>query len=100
MKDYATLVREEARLIVLRQLAAEPDLTSNSSMLQAVLETYGVNRTRDWLHAELRALEERGALKVAVQTSVMIVTLTQRGLDHVERRLVLDGVKRPSAETV
>jgi len=93
-------VREEARLILLRALTEDPAGRSNSSMLQASLEEFGLTKSRDWLHAEIRALQERGAVTVREADTVLVVEITQRGTDHVERRAYLDGVKRPSARTV
>lgn len=91
------LIREEARLIILRTLAGEPDRRLNSELLRRALETFGVVRTREWVHGEVRHLEQLGAVTVVDAGSVMVAALTSRGEDHVERRLVLDGVKRPSA---
>jgi hypothetical protein len=92
------IIREEARLILLRSLSAEVSGTLNSSLLQAGLESWGIAKSRDWVHAELRALEERGAVRITEQGSVLIAAITARGMDHVTRRTALDGVKRPSAE--
>jgi hypothetical protein len=39
-----------------------------------------------------------GAVTLVDTQSVIIATLTQKGLDHVERRIVITGVKRPSPE--
>lgn len=90
------IIREEARLIMLRALAAEADGRLNSELLRAALETFGITRTRDWVHVELGWLAEIGAATVSDAGSVRIASLTARGLDHVERRTVLPGVKRPS----
>lgn len=92
----ASIVRQEARLIVLRTLADDPAGSSNSSVLQTALEAWGIAKSRDWVHAEIRWLEDVGAVRAETMGSVLLVTLTQRGLDHVERRATIDGVKRPS----
>lgn len=96
MTDFATRVREEARLIILRTLAGEASASSNSSLLQSALEGWGISKSREWVHAELRQLADVGAVTAEAQGSVLLVTLTQRGLDHVDRKIALDGVKRPS----
>jgi hypothetical protein len=90
------IMREEARLIVLRELASQPNYTLNESLAAVVLESFGIARSRDWVRGELRFLAEIGAATVSEAGSVLIVTATTRGLDHVSGRLVLDGVKRPS----
>ena len=91
------IIREESRLIMLKALAEEPDRRLNSELLRRALETYGITRSRDWVAAEIRHLEQIGAVAVAEAGSVLVATLSRRGEDHVERRQVLDGVKRPSA---
>jgi hypothetical protein len=96
MSDFATAVREEARLIILRQLAGEVDGVLNSSLIQAGLASWGINKPREWVHAEIQHLETVGAVKAAPNGTVLIVEVLSRGVDHVERRLVLPGVKRPS----
>ncbi|MBK5957405.1 hypothetical protein CCR97_04170 [Rhodoplanes elegans] len=100
MSGMDTIIREEARLILLRTLAEEPDGTLNSELLRRRLEHFGVSRTREWVHGELRHLEQLGAVRIVSAESVLVATLTSRGEDHVARRAVLDGVKRPSAPSV
>lgn len=93
------LQREHARLIILRSLVEEPSNTSNSATIQDLLQVYGINRDRDWVHQEIAHLSGLGAVKVMpAGERVRIVQLTQRGLDHVERRITLEGVSRPSLE--
>lgn len=95
MSDHRIIV-EEARLIILRALAEEPHYSLNKSLLQAQLESFGIARARPWVREELRRLDDIGAVTNTEAGSVIIATLTAKGLDHVERRLVLEGVKRPS----
>lgn len=94
----ARMVREEARLVILRLLAEDVSHTSNSSLLARGLEVYGITKSRDWLHTEIRHLADLGAVAATDADSVMVVRLTARGLDHVERRAWIEGVKRPSLE--
>lgn len=95
----ASIVRQEARLIILRTLADDLARSSNSSVLQTALETWGIAKSRDWVHAEIRWLDDIGAVRAEEMGSVLLVSLTQRGLDHVERRGAIDGIKRPSLPT-
>ncbi len=95
--SLSEIMEREARLVVLRMLAEQNDRRLNSSLLRDELaERWAINRTRDWLHVQLRFLADVGAAHLTEAGSVMIAEITQRGLDHVERRIVLDGVKRPS----
>lgn len=91
------IIREESRLIILRSLAEEPDRRLNSELLRRSLESYGITRSRDWVQAEMRQLEQIGAVTVVEAGSVLVASLTRRGQEHVDRQIVLDGVKRPSA---
>ncbi len=97
--SFTEIFEREARLVVLRLLAEQPDRRLNSSLLQdALAERWAIRRSRDWLHVQIRWLEEIGAVAVTPAESVLIAELTGRGLDHVERRIVLDGVKRPGPD--
>ncbi|WP_026379375.1 VpaChn25_0724 family phage protein [Afifella pfennigii] len=91
------IMRQEARLIMLRFLAEQSNGTLGSSMLQQLLDDmFGISRTREWVHQELRYLADIGAVRLTPAASVIIAEITRQGIDHVERRAVLEGVKRPS----
>jgi hypothetical protein len=96
MNRMDLIIREEARLIILRALNEQSDARLNSAILVSTLESYGVTKTRDWVHEELRWLADIGAVRVVDAGSVRVAHLTDKGRDHVERRIVLEGVKRPS----
>ena len=94
MNELAHTIEKEARLVILRTLAEQPDGRLNSSLLQAELaDRWAINRTRDWLHVQLAFLADVGAISVSDMGSVKIATLRPLGLDHVERRIRIDGVK-------
>jgi hypothetical protein len=63
-----------------------------------VLETFGHRKSRDYLRDQLRWLEEMGAVTLTEAGTVLIAELTRRGRDHVERRVVIEGIARPSPE--
>lgn len=95
--SFTEIVERESRLVALRLLAEQPDRRLNSSLMrEALAESWAINRSREWLHVQLRFLAELGAVTLTEAGAVLIATLTDRGLDHVERRIILDGVKRPS----
>jgi hypothetical protein len=94
------VIREHARLIILRDLAEQPDGRWNSEALREDLELrWAINRPRAFVHDELRWLEMMGAVTLVESASVLIASITQKGLDHVERRIRIEGVKRPSPES-
>jgi hypothetical protein len=90
------IISAEARLIMLREIDAQSDGRLNSNLLVAALETYGITKSRDWVHDELRWLADIGAVKVNEAGTVRIATITAKGRDHVERRVAIEGIKRPS----
>lgn len=88
---------ETARLTILKALAEQTDFRLNETMIQAALEIFAIRRGRDYLRNQLRWLEHSaGAVKLREVGTVLIAELTEAGMDHVERRRVLDGVRRPS----
>ena len=93
---FDAIVRQEARLIILRALSQQPDYRASDSLLEPVLELYGIRRGRDFIRAELAWLAEAGTLTTETMGTTTIATLTHRGEDHVAHRVVLPGVKRPS----
>ena len=96
MSNMDRIIREEARLVLLAALAAQADRTLNSELLRAELDAVGIRRTRAFVDVELSHLADIGAVTLAAYGEVRIATLTQTGLDHVERRALLPGVKRPA----
>ena len=97
MSDMDQLIREDARLIILKALRDQTDERLNSSLLLEIIETFGgIRKTRDWLHGELDWLAEMGAIKLTSAGSIKIATLTEKGAHHLERRFMIEGIKRPS----
>lgn len=96
--SFDTYLTEDARLVVVRELARQTDGRLNETLLTKVLDTFGHRRSRAWLRTQLRAMADVGAISITEAGSVMIATITQAGLDHVERRAVIEGIARPSPE--
>jgi len=93
--SFDVFLTEDARLVILKALAGETNATLNETILVRVLETFGHTRSREWVRTQLLKLAELGAVRNVEAGTVMIATLTQAGLDHVERRSVIAGVARP-----
>ncbi|UFZ05494.1 hypothetical protein LQG66_04020 [Bradyrhizobium ontarionense] len=90
------IIREDARLIILRELHTQTNYALNDNLLQQTLELFGIARSRDWVREELNYLSNVGAISKTAIGSVVVATLEPKGVEHVERRLVIEGVKRPS----
>jgi hypothetical protein len=98
MTDFRAFIAADVRLIILRELMGQADYRLNEVLLSRVLETFGHRKSRDYLRDQLRWLEDLGAVTLAEAGTVMIAELTRRGRDHVERRVVIEGIARPSPE--
>lgn len=96
--SYQEHLVEDARLVILRELAAQLDGRLNEALMQRALDAFGHNRSREWVRTQLRFLGDLGAVRLAEAGSVLIASITRTGLDHVQRRSVLEGVARPSPE--
>ncbi|WP_337267072.1 VpaChn25_0724 family phage protein [Oryzifoliimicrobium ureilyticus] len=96
MSNFDEFLTQDARLVILKALSQETNNTLNESILTRVLETFGHTRSRQWVRTQIIKLAELGAVRTVEAGTVMIATLTQDGLDHVQRRSVIDGIARPS----
>lgn len=94
--DMDQLIREQARLIILKALAEQIAETLNSDLLLHKLEVFGIRKTREWVHAELRWLAEMGTITLAEAGSILVATLAARGQQHLDRIVAIEGIKRPS----
>lgn len=96
--NYQDYLEHGARLVILKELAKWPDGRLNEADLTVVLDAFGYRRSREWVRTQLNKLQELGAVTTTQQGSVMVATMTRAGLDHVERRSLIEGVARPSPE--
>lgn len=91
-----TIIREQARLIVLKSLAAQIDETLNSDLLIHELRSFAIRKDRAWLHGELAWLKDMGAITLLDVGTIKIATLTALGARHLSREIAIEGVQRPS----
>lgn len=98
MNSYREHANQDARLVMLRELSKETDYRLNDTILAGVLDAFGHRQSRGWLRGQLLELETLGAVKITEAGSVMIAQITRRGMEHVENRVVIDGIARPSPE--
>lgn len=96
MLDYMKIMREEARLIILRALSEQTNESLSSSMLEPVLAKFAINQERPWIHGEMEYLRNMGAITIVEAGTVKIGTLTDLGRRHLDRHTAIEGVKRPS----
>lgn len=94
--DMAQLIREQARLIILKALAGQVDETLNSDFLVLELKRFGIRKDRAWVHDELRWLTEMDAVVSLPVGSLLVATLTAKGARHLSREIAIEGVLRPS----
>lgn len=90
------LIREQARLIILKSLAAQTGETLNSDLLIHELRPFGIRKDRPWVHEELRWLADMGAVTLIEAGSILVATLTEKGGRHLGREIAIEGIQRPS----
>lgn len=90
------MIREQARLVILRSLI-ECRGEANDSMLQSCLDIYGIKVSRDEVCTHISWLDEQGLLTTATVGGCTVATINGRGEDVAEGRTVVPGVKKPRA---
>lgn len=89
---------ENARLVILRYLYEDREHGGSASdtLIWHELEAWGVRRSRDFCRTQILALRDLGGVTVVEAGTALIATITNLGVDHVERRQTIAGVLRPS----
>ncbi len=94
-KTFAQLQAETRRCAFLRFLSEDVDYAMNTSLLQSALAEIGHGVSRDQVNTDAAWLEEQGLTTCEDIGGIVVVKITQRGLDVAEGRVVVPGVKRP-----
>lgn len=94
--DYDRMQQEEARLIIMKELAIQPNESLSSSMMEPCLLAFGIYQDRPWIHQQLDHMALVGAVAVTTAGTVRIATLTETGWRHLRGQAYLTGIKRPS----
>lgn len=94
-KTFAQLQAENRRCAFLRFLSEDVDYAMNTSLLQSALAEIGHGVSRDQVNVDAAWLEEQGLTVCEDIGGIVVVKITQRGLDVAEGRVVVPGVKRP-----
>lgn len=93
--NYEKHQEEDARLIVLRELARASAGRLPVSVLAQTLDDYGHRRTEDWVQSQVRHVADVGGVSVLTVGVSLIAEITRTGLDHVARRTQLPGIRKP-----
>lgn len=93
--DLNAAIARDARLAILNELAKQVDGRLNDQAMAHILDVIGVRRSRDWVRTQLRALAELDAVRLIDADELLVAELTATGRDHVERRIIIEGVARP-----
>jgi hypothetical protein len=96
--SFSDYTARDARLRILSALSKEGDYTLNEHLISAYLSVYGHKRSLDWLRNQLRWLEDVGAVKLTDAEGHMIAKIRRKGLDHLEGRLLIEGILRTDPE--
>jgi hypothetical protein len=86
----------DARLQILRELAAQTDGRLSILPLQRALDVYGIKRDRDWVFTQLRKLEALDAINIQMAGEMPIARIARVGRDHLDERVVIEGITRPA----
>jgi len=93
--NFAKLLSEDRRLVILRLLACAPEYSLNAFVLRPGLEAVGHAMSADQLATELAWLSEQALVNLDAVADMTVAHLTPRGADVATGRAVTPGVKRP-----
>lgn len=88
--------RQDLRLVMLKALSKYPGYQGNETILSVEADAFGHSVSRDVIRTEMRKLGELGAVTIREAGSVMVATLSLRGLEHVQAKTFIDGILQPS----
>lgn len=94
--NYDDRIAEDARLVILKELAVQVDGRLNEVSIQRVLDTFAIKRSREWVRTQLRKLAELETVRISEVGTVMIAQIRTLGRNHVDRREIVEGITRPS----
>lgn len=91
------IMQEEARLTILKELAAESNKAISSERMRRYLLTFLlIDKPREWVEQQFQFLHDMGAVDIVPAGSVKIARLTERGEHHLQGIITIAGVLRPS----
>lgn len=91
------VIREEARLIILRELYSQPNRSATStSVCKMLADVFMIVKPREWVEQEFDWLAQMGAVKVTPAASIKIASLTPYGVQHLKHQVFIAGILSPS----
>ncbi len=92
-----TIIKEEARLIILKELSSQANQSITSeAMRRFLLSDFLIDKPREWVEMEFQYLQDMEAVEIIPAGSVKIARLTERGELHIKGMVTIAGVQRPS----
>ncbi len=92
-----TIIKEEARLVILKELEAQPgNSITSEAMRRYLLTDFVIDKPREWVEEEFRYLRDMKAIEITVARSVQIARLTERGSLHLNGTIAIAGIQRPT----
>ena len=94
----ASLMEEEARLAILKELAKEDNNAISSARMQIYLLTHLlIDKPREWVETQYMFLKDMGAVTIVQADTVKIARLAKRGELHLQNLISIPGVLCPTA---
>ncbi|MFN3319950.1 MAG: hypothetical protein ACK43M_14470 [Allorhizobium sp.] len=91
-------MEEEARLVILKELAKEDNKAMSSSRMQTYLLTrFLIDKPREWVEAQYQYLKDMKAVSILPLDSVKLARLEERGEHHLAGLVRIPGVMPTSA---
>lgn len=93
-----TIIQEEARLIILKELKLQPNRSLTSEAMRRYLQhSFLIDKPREWVEAQYSYLRDMGAVDIVPAGTVTIARLTERGDLFLLGLASIAGVQHPSA---
>lgn len=92
-----TIIQKEARLVILKELAKQPNnAISSEAMRRYLLEAFLIDKPREWVEQEFGYLRDMKAVTIVQAETVQIARLVDRGRQHLHGLITIPGVLEPS----
>lgn len=94
MSDYADMIAQDRRLVLLQALDQAPDYALRETTLKRLLDGERLAASTDHLRRELRWLADRGLIDIEYHDGVQAARITERGIDVAVGITRIDGIAR------